>query len=162
MQPGKILVAEQDGAFVIKLVGEVRLTLCTTMDEFFDDMLGSKGFASVVIDLVDATNIDSTTLGLLAKLAIKAKQRFSYVPVILSTNADITRVLDSMGFGRVFCIRQEPVVDDEDLSELPVLPDSEDAVRDKVLEAHRVLMGMNESNRAKFRELVTLLEGQCY
>jgi len=31
-----------------------------------------------------------------------------------------------------------------------------------VLEAHRVLMGMNESNRAKFRELVTLLEGQCY
>ncbi|WP_372860611.1 STAS domain-containing protein [Spongiibacter sp.] len=162
MQPGKILVAEQDGAFVIKLVGDVRLTLCTTMDEFFDEMLSSAGFASVVVDLIDASNIDSTTLGLLAKLAIKAKQRFGYVPVILSTNPDITRVLDSMGFDRVFSIREEPLLDDEDLGELPVLPDSEEGVRGRVLEAHRILMGMNDSNRAKFRELVSLLEGQCY
>ncbi len=162
MQPGKILVAEQDGAFVIKLVGDVRLTLCTTMDQFFDEMLASAGFASVVVDLIDASNIDSTTLGLLAKLAIKAKQRFGYVPVILSTNPDITRVLDSMGFDRVFSIRQQPLLDDEDLGELPILPDSEEGVRSRVLEAHRILMGMNDSNRAKFRELVSLLEGQCY
>ncbi len=162
MQPGKILVAEQDGAFVIKLVGDVRLTLCTTMDQFFDEMLASAGFASVVVDLIDASNIDSTTLGLLAKLAIKANQRFGYVPVILSTNPDITRVLDSMGFDRVFSIRQQPLLDDEDLGELPILPDSEEGVRSRVLEAHRILMGMNDSNRAKFRELVSLLEGQCY
>ena len=162
MQPGKILVAEQDGAYVIKLIGDVRLTLCTTLDEFFDEMLGSCGFASVVVDLADASNIDSTTLGLLAKLAIKAKQRFAYVPVILSTNPDITRVLDSMGFDRAFQIREEPLLDDEDLGELPALPDSEDGVRKRVLEAHRILMGLNEGNRAKFRELVSLLEGQCY
>ncbi|NKI17177.1 STAS domain-containing protein [Spongiibacter sp. KMU-166] len=162
MQPGKILVAEQDGSFVIKLVGDVRLTLCTTMDEFFDEMLGTSGFVSVVVDLADASNIDSTTLGLLAKLAIKAKQRFAYTPLILSTNPDITRVLESMGFDRVFRIREEPLCTDEDLGELPVLPDSEDRVCKRVLEAHRVLMGMNESNRAKFRELVSLLEGQCF
>jgi anti-anti-sigma factor len=162
MQPGKILVAEQDGAFVIKLVGDVRLTLCTTMDEFFDEMLSSKGFASVVIDLSDAINVDSTTLGLLAKLAIKAKQAYSFVPVILSTNPDITRVLESMGFDRVFRIRQEPLLNDEDLGELPVLHDDEKEVRCRVLEAHRVLMGLNDANKAKFRELVTLLEGQCY
>ncbi|AKH69611.1 anti-anti-sigma regulatory factor (antagonist of anti-sigma factor) [Spongiibacter sp. IMCC21906] len=162
MQPGKILVAEQDGAFVIKLVGDVRLTLCTTMDEFFDEMLAVKGFASVVVDLADAVNIDSTTLGLLAKLAIKAKQRFHYIPLVLSTNPDITRVLESMSFDRVFRIREVPLISDEDLGELPVLPDSEEGVKRRVLEAHRVLMGMSESNRAKFRELVTLLEGQCY
>ena len=75
MQPGRILVAGQDGAFVIKLVGDVRLTLCTTLDEFFDEMLSVEGFASVVVDLSDALNVDSTTLGLLAKLAIKAKER---------------------------------------------------------------------------------------
>ncbi|GAB3374233.1 STAS domain-containing protein [Spongiibacter taiwanensis] len=162
MQPGKILVAEQDGAFVIKLVGDVRLTLCTTLDEFFDEMLSVQGFASVVVDLADAVNIDSTTLGLLAKLAIKAKQRYHYVPLILSTNSDITRVLESMSFDRVFRIREAPLMNDEDLGELPVLPDSEEGVRLRVLEAHRVLMGMSDSNHAKFRELVSLLEGQCY
>lgn len=162
MQPGRILVAEEGGAFVIKLVGDVRLTLCTTLDEFFDEMLAVKGFASVVVDLADASNIDSTTLGLLAKLAIKARQRFQYVPLILSTNPDITRVLESMGFDRVFRIREVPLRNDEDLGELPVLPDSEEGVRQHVLEAHRVLMGLNENNRARFRELVSLLEGQCY
>lgn len=162
MQPGKILVAEHDGAFVIKLVGDVRLTLCTTLDEFFDEMFASEGFASVVVDLADAVNVDSTTLGLLAKLALKAKERFSFVPVILSTNPNITRVLDSMGFDRVFRIRQEPLEDDEDLGELPVLPESEEGVHKRVLEAHRVLMGLSEDNRAEFRELVSLLEGQCF
>ena len=151
MQPGRILVAGQDGAFVIKLVGDVRLTLCTTLDEFFDEMLSVEGFASVVVDLSDALNVDSTTLGLLAKLAIKAKERFKFVPLILSTNPDITRVLESMGFDRVFRIREEPLLDDEDLGELPVLPCSEDAVKKRVLEAHRTLMGLSDSNHAKFR-----------
>ncbi|MFT5887241.1 MAG: anti-anti-sigma factor [Zhongshania sp.] len=162
MQPGRILVAGQDGAFVIKLVGDVRLTLCTTLDEFFDEMLSGEGFASVVVDLSDAVNVDSTTLGLLAKLAIKAKDRFQFVPLILSTNPDITRVLSSMGFDRVFRIREEPLLDDEDLGELPVLPCSEDSVKRKVLEAHRTLMGLSDSNHAKFHELVSLLEGQCF
>ncbi|MFT7403922.1 STAS domain-containing protein [Zhongshania sp.] len=162
MQPGRILVAGQDGAFVIKLVGDVRLTLCTTLDEFFDEMLSVEDFASVVVDLSDALNVDSTTLGLLAKLAIKAKERFKFVPVILSTNRDITRVLESMGFDRVFHIREEPLLNDEDLGELPVLPCSEDSVKKRVLEAHRTLMGLSDSNHAKFRELVSLLEGQCF
>lgn len=162
MQPGRILVAGQDGAFVIKLVGDVRLTLCTTLDEFFDEMLSVEGFASVVVDLSDALNVDSTTLGLMAKLAIKAKERFKFVPVILSTNPDITRVLESMGFDRVFSIREEPLLNDEDLGELPVLPCSEDSVKRRVLDAHRTLMGLSDSNHAKFRELVSLLEGQCF
>jgi anti-anti-sigma factor len=162
MQPGRILVAGQDGAFVIKLVGDVRLTLCTTLDEFFDEMLSVANFASIVVDLSDASNVDSTTLGLLAKLAIKAKARFQFVPLILSTNPDITRVLESMGFDRVFRIREEPLLNDEDLGELPALPCSEDAVKARVLEAHRTLMGLSDSNHAKFRELVSLLEGQCF
>jgi anti-anti-sigma factor len=162
MQLGRILVAGQGGAFVIKLVGDVRLTLCTTLDEFFDEMLSVENFASVVVDLSDALNVDSTTLGLLAKLAIKAKERFKFVPVILSTNRDITRVLESMGFDRVFSIREEPLLNDEDLGELPVLQCSEDSVKKRVLEAHRILMGLSDSNHAKFRELVSLLEGQCF
>jgi anti-anti-sigma factor len=162
MQLGRILVAGQDGAFVIKLVGDVRLTLCTTLDEFFDEMLSVEDFASVVVDLSDALNVDSTTLGLLAKLAIKAKERFKFVPVILSTNRDITRVLESMGFDRVFSIREEPLLDDEDLGELPVRPCTEASVKKRVLEAHRTLMGLSDSNHAKFHELVSLLEGQCF
>lgn len=158
MQSGKILVAQQGGAFVIKLAGDVRLTFCTTLDEFFDRMFAEPNFASVIIDLCEAENIDSTTLGQLAKLAITAKRTHRLVPVVLSTNPNITRILTSMGFERVFDIREQRPHTEEQLAELPVVPGSETVVRDTVLEAHRVLMGMNEKNSAQFRELVCALE----
>jgi anti-anti-sigma factor len=158
MQPGKILVAEHGGAFVIKLVGDVRLTFCTALDDFFERMFAAPTFASVIIDLSSADNIDSTTLGQLAKLAISAQRRFALKPVILSTNPNITRILLSMGFDRVFDIRQQAPQTDEQLGELPMVAASEQGVRERVLEAHRVLMGMNEQNRAEFQELVCALE----
>ncbi len=158
MQPGKILVAQQGGAFVIKLAGDVRLTFCATLDDFFDHMFAEPNFASVIIDLCEAENIDSTTLGQLAKLAINAKRIHHLVPVVLSSNPNITRILTSMGFERVFDIREQRPHTEQQLAELPVVAGSESVVHDKVLEAHRVLMGMNEKNNAQFRELVCALE----
>jgi anti-anti-sigma factor len=155
MQPGKILVAEHGGAFVIKLVGDVRLTYCTALDDFFERMLGSPSFASVIIDLCAAENIDSTTLG---QLAIAAQRRFHLHPVVLSTNPNITRILLSMGFDRVFDIREQTPQTDKQLGELPVVAATESDVQQRVLDAHRVLMGMNEHTRAEFKELVCALE----
>jgi anti-anti-sigma factor len=158
MHPGKILVAERKGAFVLKLVGDVRLTFCTALDDFLDRMFGAPDFASVIIDVTEAANIDSTTLGQLAKVAVSAQQRFGLKPVILSTNPDISRILDTMGFGRVFDIRHQWPQTEAQLGELPMVDDSEAAVRDKVIEAHRVLMGLSDENDAQFRELVCALE----
>jgi len=158
MQPGKILVAEQGGAFVIKMVGDVRLTFCTALDDFLERMFASPGFVSVIVELGEADNIDSTTLGQLAKLALAAQRRFHLRPVLFSTNPNITRIIDSMGFERVFDIRQEPLRSDKQLGELPVAEGTESTVREKVIEAHRVLMGMNDHNHAQFNELVCALE----
>ncbi len=159
MQTGKILVAQHQGAFVIKLVGDVRLTLCTTIDDYFNEMFSSPDFIGVVTDLSEAEGIDSTSLGLLAKLAIQAKQRYQLVPIIISPNPNITRLLDSMGFAKVFEIREEVCQHAaEDLGELPVICADEDCVRSKIIEAHRVLMEMNEENRETFSALMTTLE----
>ena len=158
MQPGKIMVADRGGAFVLKLLGDVRLSFCTALDAYLDHMFAAPDFASVVIDLTEAENIDSTTLGQLAKVAIATQKRFNLHPVLLSTNPDITRVLEAMGFARVFDIRRECPCTREQLGELPMAAGTETAVRERVLEAHQVLMGMNEKNRVQFKELVGALE----
>ena len=158
MQEGKILAAHHNGAYVIRLVGDVRLTLCTTIDEYFQGMFDDPDFASVWVDLCDAEGIDSTTLGLLAKVSIRARERFGYRPVIISTNESITRLITSMGFDIVFDIRTEAIAGDDDLRALAATASSEEGVRARVIAAHRVLMGLNEDNRAKFQELVTTLE----
>ena len=158
MQTGKILVAKHQGTFVIKLVGDVRLTLCTTIDDYFNDMFANSVIDGVVVDLSEAEGIDSTSLGLLAKLAVQAKHHYQLVPIILSPNADITRLLDSMGFNQVFDIHQDSGQPFNDLGELPLKSTDEVCCRSKVIEAHRVLMELNDANREAFSALVDTLE----
>lgn len=158
MQPGKILVAEHEGTFLVKMVGDVRLTLCCTIEDFIERMFSNPGFLAVTIDVTEADGIDSTSLGLLAKLALQAKRRFQLIPSILSTNPNITRLLESMGFNKVFDIQRQPLTSAEDFGELPIIACNEEDTRCKIIEAHQVLMGLNDKNRATFSELVTALE----
>jgi anti-anti-sigma factor len=158
MHRGRVLAASQDGAYVIRLEGDVRLTLCTTMDDYFQHMFDDPGFASVWVDLCDAEGIDSTTLGLLAKLALRVKEKFGFVPVIYSCDPGITRLLKSMAFHRLFQLREQLFRSPEDIVELPTVEGSEASVKQKVLEAHRVLMDISPENRERFKDLVTVLE----
>lgn len=158
MRAGTILVADHQGAFAIKLIGDVRVTLCASFDEFVEQMLQASDFSSVIINLEEAEGIDSTTLGLLAKVSILARERYSYTPVIVSTNDSITRLLTSMGFDAVFDLHTSALETDTELAALDTCNCSEDGVREKVIEAHKILMGLNEENKARFEALVTTLE----
>lgn len=157
MRPGQILVADHDGVYVIKMVGDVRLTLCISFDQFIDTMFSEENFSAVLFDLSEAEAIDSTTLGLMAKISIQGEERHGITPVILSTNASINRVLQTMGFHDIFTIVSQldtPVSPARALH--PVIDEQE--VKAKVLEAHRILMDLNQDNRANFRNLVKMLE----
>ena len=68
MSTGRIQFAEMDGTFVLKFIGEIRLTLCSALDATIEKIFSSLNFSSIVIDLTESRSIDSTTLGLLAKL----------------------------------------------------------------------------------------------
>jgi anti-anti-sigma factor len=160
MSDGKILAASKNGAYVIRLTGDVRLTLCTTIDEYFHKMYEDPNFASVWVDLCEAEGIDSTTLGLLAKLAIEAKEKFGFTPAIYSCNTGINRLLKSMGFQRLFDLHEEMCATAEFGSEIPMVPGTEQAVREKVVEAHRVLMDLSDDNKARFKDLMAALEAQ--
>ena len=52
MQAGKILQASSDGVYVLRLLGDVRLTLSTSFDEFIEEMFSADDFTSVAIDAV--------------------------------------------------------------------------------------------------------------
>ena len=154
----KILQAECSGVYVLKLVGEVRLNLCSTIDASIEAITMDPNFATVVVDLSETTLIDSTTLGLLAKLAILAKQKNHFMPSIISTNPDITRVIVTMGFESVYLILKEPASCSQSLVELSPKDLSESELRENVLNAHKILMELNEHNREQFKDLVATLE----
>ena len=158
MHEGKILAAGHNGAYVIRMLGDVRLSLCTTIDEYFQKMFDDPEFASVWVDLCHVEGIDSTTLGLLAKLAIKVKERFDFQPAIFSCDPGINRLLKSMGFQRLFELREETCSNPDSADEIPQVAGNESTEKEKVIEAHRVLMGLSEENRSRFHDLMTVLE----
>lgn len=158
MNTGKILVAQSQGIYIIKFVGDVRLNLCSTLDQYTDHMFESKEFKTVIIDLTETQCIDSTSLGQLAKISILYKEKYGQLPTIISTQDDINRILLSMGFDQVFYIVKELVSRVEYLDELPLKSVDEAEMKQRVLEAHKLLMDMNQNNRDAFQDLVNSLE----
>lgn len=154
----KILLAESSGVYILKLVGEVRLNFCSTIDASIESIVTDPNFMSLVVDLSETSLIDSTTLGLLAKLAIRAKAKSHFLPSVVSTNPDITRILLAMGFDSLYIVVKEPALTNEQLQEITPQDVSEAELREHVLDAHKVLMDMNEHNRDQFKDLVSALE----
>lgn len=163
---GRALYAIHDGTYVLKLLGDVRIPLCPAIDGFVESMFSDNRLEQVLIDLSDTDIIDSTALGLLAKIAVRFRKQFRQKPVILSINPDVNRILGSMGFEKVFSIvykRPMPATElrDMGMQELPAVECTEECVCDKVLEAHKVLMSMNDANKETFKDVVETLEHDC-
>lgn len=153
------MAATQGGAYVLRLTGDVRMTLCTSIDEYIAHMLEDPEFASVWIDLCDVEGLDSTTLGQLARLAQRVRTHHGFRPAIYSCDDGINRLLHSMGFQRLFELHEDSCNDGPFVVEdIPLVPGSEDAVRERVIEAHRALMGVSDENAARFKDLMAVLE----
>jgi anti-anti-sigma factor len=159
MKPGQIFDAFEDGVYVLKLVGDVRLTLSLTLEQCIRKALQQYDTQQVVVDLTEAEGIDSTTLGLLAKLSLLAKEQFGWEPVLVYESADVYRLLESVGFvDQVFHpVRQRDLVK-APLRAVETLECDAETLRQQVLEAHRVLMSLNDDNSESFRDLVCALE----
>ncbi|KPQ20734.1 MULTISPECIES: STAS domain-containing protein [unclassified Halomonas] len=164
IEEGRLKAAFDSGVFVLKLCGDVRLTLCATLDTQAQRLAETPGLRAVMIDLREATNVDSTALGFLAKVAMAVKGRLEQPPTIIVDNQDVRQMLDVMGFARFFTLMEAPLQPtaglNRALKELPEVPADEQGLRERILEAHRILMHMNEHNREQFQPLVDMLESQ--
>ena len=63
-----------------------------------------------------------------------------------------------MGFPDIFVLVTDLALVTTDGIELPTEQTSEEELRRQVIEAHRVLMGLNEENEMVFKDLVEALE----
>ncbi len=161
MSDGHIYVAEYEGVYVIRLVGEVRLTLCVSFDQFIESLFADESARAIVFDLREALTIDSTTLGLMAKISIGSSERGFEKPVVVTNSESMVKLLVSMGFEDIFVMTQESEIPSAS-GERPLveLVSSEDKVKQTVLEAHEILMELNHPNKMKFHELVETLQNK--
>ncbi|MEZ5529020.1 MAG: STAS domain-containing protein [Porticoccaceae bacterium] len=158
MQPGKILVSHHDEVYLIKLVGDVRVTLCTSLNNYIEAIFKDAHVSEVVTDMMDTEAVDSTTLGLLAKLGLYCEDNYGIKPTVFCNDESIYQVLEVMGLDEVFDIIQGAHEDRENYEELANIESGVEEIRDRVLEAHRLLSLLNDHNRREFVDLIHALE----
>ncbi len=160
MNAGKILAADYKHMALLKFVGEVRVVMSSTLDNYCNNLYRRGILDAMVVDMSETRSIDSTTLGMLAKMSIQLRNRFNVMPTIVSPNPDITRILRSMSFDVICNIVSSLPKQQTQYSELKMQMESEATVRDKVIDAHLTLMAMSEQNRLEFQDLVSALKQQ--
>lgn len=158
MSTGHVEYASLDGTHIFKLIGEVRAQSCISLDKLLNRIEQQANVVGAIVDLTQTTFIDSTVLGILAKLGLKLKQAHNIQAVMLSTNPDITTLANSMGLGQVFVILNycgDPSVCTLELMEEHVTHSN---MLTTVLDAHKTLMKLNENNQNMFEPLVKQLQ----
>jgi anti-anti-sigma regulatory factor len=160
MNTGKILAADYKHMAMLKFVGDVRVLMSSTLDNYCSGLYRRGVLDAMVVDLSETRGIDSTALGLLAKMAIQLRNRFNVKPTIVSTNPDITQILRRMSFDLIFSIVDKPVKQQTSYCELQQKSETESSLRDKVLDAHVTLMALSEQNKLEFQDLVQALKSQ--
>lgn len=158
MNSGKILAAEYNDIPVLKLVGDVRVLMSATIDNYFSSLYSRAFLDAMIVDLSETTGIDSTALGLLAKMAIQLRNRFNVKPSIISTNADITKIIKGMSFDIIFDILEEPLDEEAEFGELSQISEPDEVVKKKIIVAHQALMTLSEDNKLEFQDLVSALK----
>ncbi len=155
MDEGKVFHASDGRVHVLRFVGEIRYPLAPSVERFIDGLFAEGAPIDFVMDLTEAKVIDSTNLGLLARVAQRMQPR---LVTLVSNREDINRVLESMGFDEVFAIVPDSESTPEACGELATPAPDQQSLRDTVLEAHRSLMALNKRNQALFRDVVVALE----
>lgn len=158
MSSGKILVYDSAGNYLLKLTGDVRVTLCGALNRHMDRIFGSSAVNQVVIDMLEAECLDSTTLGILAKLGFHCRREYGVDAKIFCHNPSILRMLEVMGFNEIFEIFDQDI--NKSFATIALEPlTSEDAeIRRQVLEAHKTLIELCPDNNAQFYDLINALE----
>jgi anti-anti-sigma factor len=158
LSAGKILVSDVEGNYLIKFIGDVRVTLCGSLNRYMETIFGSRDVKNVVVDMLEAEGLDSTTLGLLAKLGLHCRKQYGVDVQVFCQNPSILRTLDCMGFDELFDIIQQVPTISAKLHNITSVNPEVDEIRRQVLEAHKLLVQLNPKNSSEFTDLIRALE----
>ena len=128
------------------------------LNALLDQALENPSTERFLTDLSEAESIDSTCLGLLARIANWARNRGAPRPIIVTTSDDITETLRSVCFDRLFELRGQETAQTSSLEKVARTDADSGQMTALVHEAHRRLCAIDAQNAAVLRDVVEMLE----
>ena len=157
MESGAAFYVRQGNTYILKLIGDVRYTMGCALGDFLDRLFTQTDYNDIIVDLTETHSIDSTSLGLLAKIANFNRQHFAHKTTLLSTNSDVNQILDNMGFYEIFNIRDTGEAITAALQQLAINAPCKDELTRIMYEAHQTLSDLNPRNEEAFKGVLDSL-----
>ena len=157
MGESNILYSEHDGVHFLRFRGNILHTLAPALDDFLTHLSAVSDSYSYLLDLTEANSVDSTMLGLLARVANLAREQGAPPPTLVCPNEDLIDLVVGIGFDEVFSLiacNGAPMGDGQAIAH----PETDDRELTRtMLEAHQELIALKEGNRLLFEDVVELL-----
>ncbi len=162
---GRILTARLDDVEYINFIGVVRYSDCSGLEAYIDQLFQSPAHVTeIAINLENAEMLDSTALGLLAKISIEFKKATERQPVIFVKKGELAHILRRVCFDQVFHImtnqhNKTELTTDHDLNfvELATVDVGEKEVLDSVIMAHKSLAEISVNNEHYYTDISKVL-----
>ncbi|TQV71437.1 hypothetical protein FLL45_19985 [Aliikangiella marina] len=156
---GSIYAASIDNIRYIKFLGTVRYSHCGGLENHIDQMFsGASEIEAIVIDLEDADILDSTALGLLARVAIEYRKLADQRPVIFLKKSELYNIIKRVCFDQVFeLVFDDPKVAPAEMTELVDGNQNEQQTLKRVVEAHRYLAKINKENEKLYTDITSAM-----
>lgn len=148
---------------IIRLIGDMKYTtVASDFEVFIDALLEKEDIKDVIVDMRECTYIDSTDLGILARVAITQVQRQAPKPIIVHEEASrIVKTIEEIGLGRIFNLMTSIDLAESDFTEIDSAEEkSELALAKMMVSAHQQLVDVDEANREKFSSVIDFMENE--
>lgn len=161
MNEGHVTHAQERGIHVLRYFGRVNFMLAPGIQRFVEQLIERGGVSGLVFDLTQANSLDSTNLGLMARVNERLLDVGAANSVIISSEGDIDVVLRSMGFDQTFDVLTTGAGGTSAPAE-PIQTESPSAaeLRQTMLAAHQALVRLSDAGRLEFEPVVACLERQ--
>jgi anti-anti-sigma factor len=153
-----------DGTSVLELHGAIRYPVAEALSTVVDDVVGGSDVDAIMVDVRDVDTIDSTGLGVLARIGRRAAERRGLRAVLVCDDGDVAATLRAASFDQIFVMVDHPPFDSSARLTEVRLGQGNGANQTRlgrvVLEAHRDLASVSATNREVYRDVIAALEAE--
>jgi anti-anti-sigma factor len=157
-EKGKYFYGISGNTCIIKASGTLTFHISAAFDAFITRIFSDNTIENIFVDLRSAEYIDSTNLGLLARIQSVFLKKSGNTPSIISNNETVNSILQSHGFDRLFKISDFPGYPDCATQEIPDTMTKNMTTENTLLSAHKYLANSNPENSRAFSNIVRLME----
>lgn len=158
MSRGRVLHGSLHCIQLLRYEGDIKYPISPAVDGYIQQLLQRDDICGFVVDLTATEMLDSTHLGILARLARAMQKRGLPKVTLISDREDINELLEALGFERVFNVVHTAVGALESLDEIALGDADPEELKRILVDSHRALSELTPEGLALFRDVVAEME----